>query len=81
MSDKTASEFLNNRYMNNTCRIAAGHLGALLAKQRPEWDFRAPSSRPTAAPRCGTSPTTTTGRSINVSQNDVSSDDVPGSRR
>ena len=33
-TDKTASEFLNNRYMNNTCRIAAGHLGALLAKQQ-----------------------------------------------
>ena len=25
--------------MNNTCRIAAGHLGGLLARQRPVWDF------------------------------------------
>ena len=29
-SDDKAAEFLNNRYMNNTCRIAAGHLGGLL---------------------------------------------------
>ena len=78
-TDKTAAEFLNNRYMNNTCRIAAGHLGALLAKQRPEWDFRQ-------------FPLTPNGRSalwyvtldndevrtINVSNNDVGSDDVPG---
>ena len=39
-TDKAAAEFLNNRYMNNTCRIAAGHLGSLLAKQRAHWDFR-----------------------------------------
>ena len=25
--------------MNNTCRIASGYLGALLARQRPTWDF------------------------------------------
>ena len=39
-SNVASSEFLNNRYMNNTCRIAAGHLGSLLAKQRGDWDFR-----------------------------------------
>ena len=78
-NDKAAADFLNNRYMNNTCRIAAGHLGALLASQRAVWDFRE-------------SPLTPNGRSalwfitddndavksINVSQNDVSSDDVEG---
>ena len=30
-SDQLAANFLNNRYMNNTCRIAAGFLGGLLA--------------------------------------------------
>ena len=39
-TDTAAAEFLNNRYMNNTCRIAAGHLGSLLARQRAHWDFR-----------------------------------------
>jgi hypothetical protein len=40
-NDKAASEFLNNRYMNNTCRIAAGHLGSLLGMQRLNWNFHA----------------------------------------
>ena len=39
-TDQSAAEFLNNRYMNNTCRIAAGTLGGLLARQRPHWNFR-----------------------------------------
>ena len=34
-----ASEFLNNAYMNNVCRIASGRLGRLLATQRASWDF------------------------------------------
>ena len=37
--DKSAAEFLNNAYMNNVCRIAAGELGQRLAKLRPDWDF------------------------------------------
>ena len=40
-SDEAAATFLNNRYMANTCRIAAGHLGSLLAQQRSRWDFSA----------------------------------------
>ena len=40
-TDESAAEFLNNPFMNNTCRIAAGHLGSLLAKRRPAWDFSA----------------------------------------
>jgi len=39
ITDQTAAEFLNNAYMNNVCRIAAGELGKRLAKQRPEWSF------------------------------------------
>ena len=38
-NDGTAAEFLNNAYMNNVCRIAAGELGKRLATLRPEWDF------------------------------------------
>ena len=38
-TDETAAEFLNNPFMNNTCRIAAGHLGSRLSKRRPTWDF------------------------------------------
>ena len=34
--------------MNNTCRIAGGQLGALLAKQRSTWDFSAPDARLTS---------------------------------
>ena len=44
-TDATASEFLNNPFMNNTCRIAAGYLGTRLARRRPMWDFSAQSSR------------------------------------
>ncbi|KOO22124.1 leucine rich repeat -containing protein, partial [Chrysochromulina tobinii] len=40
-SDELAAKFLNDPFMNNTCRIAAGHLGSLLAKRRPTWDFSA----------------------------------------
>jgi len=38
-TDKTASDFLNNAYMNNVCRIASGELGKRLAFQRPVWSF------------------------------------------
>ena len=38
-TDEVAAKFLNNPFMNNTCRIAAGHLGTPLAKRRPTWDF------------------------------------------
>ena len=38
-TDEMAAKFLNNPFMNNTCRIAAGHLGTPLAKRRPLWDF------------------------------------------
>jgi len=38
-TDESAAKFLNNPFMNNTCRIAAGHLGTPLAKRRPVWDF------------------------------------------
>ena len=38
-TDKAASEFLNNAYMNNVCRIASGELGKRLAFQRPVWSF------------------------------------------
>ena len=44
-TDEMASEFLNNPFMNNTCRIAAGYLGSRLAKKRPLWDFSAASTR------------------------------------
>ena len=37
VNDAAASQFLNNRYMNNTCRIASGYLGGLLARQRRKW--------------------------------------------
>ena len=40
-NDEEAMRFLNDRYMNNTCCIAAGSLGSLLAKQRRSWDFNA----------------------------------------
>ena len=38
-TDEAAAKFLNNPFMNNTCRIAAGHLGSLLSRRRPTWDF------------------------------------------
>ena len=40
-TDETASTFLNNPFMNNTCRIAAGFFGTRLSKRRPTWDFSA----------------------------------------
>ena len=43
-NDAVAAAFLNNAYMNNTCRIAAGRLGTLLARRRPSWNFSDPSS-------------------------------------
>ena len=38
-TDEDAAKFLNNPFMNNTCRIAAGHLGSRLARRKPVWDF------------------------------------------
>ena len=38
-NDEAAAAFLNNPFMNNTCRIAAGYLGTRLAAKRPEWSF------------------------------------------
>ena len=38
-TDERAAVFLNNPFMNNTCRIGSGNLGTLLAKRRPVWDF------------------------------------------
>ena len=38
-TDEAAASFLNNAFMNNTCRIAAGHLGSRLARRKPIWDF------------------------------------------
>ena len=81
-NDASASKFLNNRYMNNTCRIASGYLGGLLALQRKVWDFRE-------------HPLTDNGRSalwfvmdtnpeieqLVVAQNEVGYDDVPGMAR
>ena len=43
--DEKAAGFLNNPFMNNTCRIAAGYLGSRLAKRRPAWDFSKPNMR------------------------------------
>ena len=53
MTDETAATFLNNPFMNNTCRIASGHLGTLLAKRRPVWDFRATPCRRWGCRRSG----------------------------
>ena len=44
VSDAAAAEFLNNAYMNNVCRIAAGELGKRLAKARPMWTFTGDAS-------------------------------------
>ena len=38
-NDREAAAFLNNPFMNNTCRIAGGNLGSHLARHRPRWDF------------------------------------------
>ena len=78
-TDKNASEFLNNRYMNNTCRIAAGHLGALLGQQRTSWDFHEHTLTPNGRSALWfVTDENDIVESINVSQNDVTSDDVLG---
>ena len=72
------AEFLNNRYMNNTCRIAAGHLG-LSSQQRAVWDFReAPLTPNGRSALWFITDENDDVQSINVSQNDVNSDDVAG---
>ena len=38
-SDELAARWLNNPHVEETCKLASGYLGALLAKQRPHWDF------------------------------------------
>ena len=81
-TDQSAAEFLNNRYMNNTCRIAAGHLGGLLAAQRPHWNFRdAPlteSGRSALSFILDDNPLV---ESLNLSRNGVSCEDAPGLSR
>ena len=80
-SDDKAAEFLNNRYMNNTCRIAAGHLGGLLASARPHWDFSTEKANLTPNGRSALWYITDDNdkvQSINVAQNDISADDVSG---
>ena len=78
-TDKAAAEFLNNRYMNNTCRIAAGHLGALLAKQRSAWDFReAPLTPNGRSALWFITDENDTVDSVNVARNDINADDVLG---
>ena len=44
-TDAISCEFLNNPFMNNTCRIAAGFLGSRLAKRRPAWNFSTSDAR------------------------------------
>ena len=44
-TDELASQFLNNPFMNNTCRIAAGYLGTRLAARRPVWSFGAKEAK------------------------------------
>ena len=38
-TDESAAKFLNDPFMNNTCRIASTRFGSLLGKQRPSWHF------------------------------------------
>jgi Ran GTPase-activating protein (RanGAP) involved in mRNA processing and transport len=38
-TDVRAASFVNDPFMNNTCRISARKLGDLLALQRHDWDF------------------------------------------
>ena len=78
---QAAATFLNNRYMNNTCRIAAGHLGALLGRQRSAWDFSEENARLSANGRSALWFITDENdkvESINVAKNDVTFEDVPG---
>jgi hypothetical protein len=78
-TDTDSATFLNNRYMNNTCRIAAGHLGSLLAKQRADWDFREAALTPNGRMALWyITDENDTVASINVAHNDVGLDDVPG---
>ena len=44
-TDAISCGFLNNPFMNNTCRIAAGFLGSRLAKRRPAWNFSTSDAR------------------------------------
>ena len=79
VSDNVAAEFLNNRYMNNTCRIAAGYLGGLLARQRGAWDFReAPLSNNGRSALWFITDENLEIEAINVARNDIQWDDVPG---
>ena len=78
-SDSHAAEFLNNRFMNNTCRIAAGHLGSLLARQRADWDFRRhPLTGNGRMALWYITEENVTVASISVANNEVSSQDVGG---
>ena len=78
-TDTASAEFLNNRYMNNTCRIAAGHLGSLLAKQRAHWDFReAPLTSNGRQALWFITDENDTVESINVAHNEVAVEDVSG---
>ena len=81
-SDEMASDFLNNRYMANTCRIAAGHLGSLLGQQRPAWNFTehllTPVGRQALWYICQDNSYV---REIHVPANEVGEDDVPGLTR
>ena len=78
-TNEASATFLNNRYMNNTCRIAAGDLGGLLAGQRAHWDFReatlTPNGRSALWYITDDNPKV---ESVNVAQNEVGSDDVGG---
>ena len=38
-TDASAAAFLNDPFMNNTCRIASTRFGSLLGRQRPTWNF------------------------------------------
>ena len=79
MNDQLAADFLNNRYMANTCRIAAGHLGSLLAQQRPHWDFRQVTLDAVGRQALWAIGIENTNvESILVAQNDVTVDDVSG---
>ena len=79
LNHQEAAKFLNNRYMNNTCRIAAGHLGALLAGQRADWDFReAPLTPNGRSALWFITDENDKVRSINVANNEVDSEDVGG---
>jgi hypothetical protein len=68
--------------MNNTCRIASGYLGALLARQRPTWDFHdEPLSENGRSALWFITDSNLEVQNINVSQNDISWEDVPGMAR